>query len=351
MALKLGNDEVTKVMLGSGEVSAVYKGTEEVWTSAPEPIENVRLLLIGGGGGGGLGSSSNVGGGGGAGGYLEGTTSKLLKGVKYTVEVGLGGSGDTRLSREGIDDQTWSRFIIEGLDPSVIFGLEGGTSKIISPDGKTLAMAQGGGRGRGAQSGSYAGSSTGGGDLYTGPESSNVNNVRFHHEMEATGVLMQVHTGGSGHTASSNSGGGGGAGQGGQNATSSRGGYGGNGLASDITGTSEYYAGGGGGGTDNYANGSGSPSRGGQGGGGAGAWWSTTVPAIRGTDYFGGGGGGGVGGSGTNSLTRAGAAGGQGAVYIKTEANFTFTGAYDVMNATPGSKAYRLKSAGDLYLG
>ena len=32
MSLKLGNDDVTKVMLGSTEVSAVYKGTDQVWT-------------------------------------------------------------------------------------------------------------------------------------------------------------------------------------------------------------------------------------------------------------------------------------------------------------------------------
>ena len=37
MSLKLGNDDVTKVMLGSTEVSAVYKGTDEVW-SAEEPV-------------------------------------------------------------------------------------------------------------------------------------------------------------------------------------------------------------------------------------------------------------------------------------------------------------------------
>ena len=33
MSLKLGNDDVTKVMLGSTEVSAVYKGTDEVWSA------------------------------------------------------------------------------------------------------------------------------------------------------------------------------------------------------------------------------------------------------------------------------------------------------------------------------
>lgn len=33
MGIKLGNSDVTKVMLGSQEVSAVYKGTDEVWSA------------------------------------------------------------------------------------------------------------------------------------------------------------------------------------------------------------------------------------------------------------------------------------------------------------------------------
>ena len=36
MSLRLGNQDVTKVMLGDQEVSAVYKGTEEVWSSSGE---------------------------------------------------------------------------------------------------------------------------------------------------------------------------------------------------------------------------------------------------------------------------------------------------------------------------
>lgn len=38
MSLKLGNDDVTKVMLGSTEVSAVYRGTDEVWTAEEDVV-------------------------------------------------------------------------------------------------------------------------------------------------------------------------------------------------------------------------------------------------------------------------------------------------------------------------
>ena len=33
MSLKLGNDDVAKVMLGSTDVSAVYRGSDEVWSA------------------------------------------------------------------------------------------------------------------------------------------------------------------------------------------------------------------------------------------------------------------------------------------------------------------------------
>ena len=49
MSLKLGNSDVTKVMLGSTEVSAVYKGTDEVWTSEEdvviEPIDDITEVF------------------------------------------------------------------------------------------------------------------------------------------------------------------------------------------------------------------------------------------------------------------------------------------------------------------
>jgi hypothetical protein len=49
MSLKLGNDDVTKVMLGSTEVSAVYKGADQVWTAEEpvviDPIDNVTEVF------------------------------------------------------------------------------------------------------------------------------------------------------------------------------------------------------------------------------------------------------------------------------------------------------------------
>ena len=43
MSLKLGNDDVAKVMLGGQEVSAIYKGADEVWAAggSGKPIENI----------------------------------------------------------------------------------------------------------------------------------------------------------------------------------------------------------------------------------------------------------------------------------------------------------------------
>ena len=43
MSLKLGNDDVAKVMLGGQEVSAIYKGVDEVWSTggSGKPIENI----------------------------------------------------------------------------------------------------------------------------------------------------------------------------------------------------------------------------------------------------------------------------------------------------------------------
>ena len=46
MSLKLGNNDVTKVMLGSTEVSAVYKGTDEVWSSGADgPVFGAKTYL------------------------------------------------------------------------------------------------------------------------------------------------------------------------------------------------------------------------------------------------------------------------------------------------------------------
>jgi hypothetical protein len=319
----------------------------------------VRLLLLGGGGCGGKGSGNEVGGGGGAGGYLEGITNKLMSSVKYKVTIGAG--GDATGVREAIEVTAIdANDVMLSEEPVTYVVRKGGDTSITDPSGLLLANAGGGGRGiANTSSSDRSGASTGGAGLYQGPNVKDLSSTRFDPSLEATGgggmsspsILALGNSGGTAVPAASNAGGGGGAQEPGGNATTGRGGKGGNGQLSNITGTDEYYAGGGGGGTDNYANGSGGPSRGGSGGGGAGAWWSTTVPAIAGTDYLGGGGGGGVGGAGTNSLTQAGAPGGNGAVYIKTEADLAYSGDYEAVNTAPGSKAYVLKTSGDLSFG
>ena len=48
MSLKLGNTDVDGIMLGDKEVSVVYKGTEEVWSSGVpliEPIDDVTEVF------------------------------------------------------------------------------------------------------------------------------------------------------------------------------------------------------------------------------------------------------------------------------------------------------------------
>ena len=47
MSLKLGNKDVDGIMLGDKEVSVVYKGTEEVWSSGVNigPIENITEVF------------------------------------------------------------------------------------------------------------------------------------------------------------------------------------------------------------------------------------------------------------------------------------------------------------------
>ena len=47
MSLKLGNTDVDGIMLGDTEVSVVYKGTEEVWSSGGSigPIDNITEVF------------------------------------------------------------------------------------------------------------------------------------------------------------------------------------------------------------------------------------------------------------------------------------------------------------------
>ena len=47
MSLKLGNTDVDGIKLGDKEVSVVYKGTEEVWSSGGSigPIDNITEVF------------------------------------------------------------------------------------------------------------------------------------------------------------------------------------------------------------------------------------------------------------------------------------------------------------------
>ena len=97
----------------------------------------------------------------------------------------------------------------------------------------------------------------------------------------------------------------------------------------------------GGGGGSSDALGGGNNGSGGSGGGGTGGG---PVLATAGTPNTGSGGGGG-------GIRQVSGNGGSGVVYIKTEADITYSGDYETVNTAPGSKAYKLKTSGNLYLG
>lgn len=165
---------------------------------------SAEYLVVAGGGGGGGGWQ---GGGGGAGGVLTGT--KSLTAGTYPVTVGAGGAGHT------------------GTTPAAA----GGNSIF-----DTLT-AIGGGRG-GGENPAYAASigGSGGGGVHAGGLTG------------AAGTAGQGYAGGNGFTGNPyEGGGGGGAGGAGSSANSTYAGFGGRGIASSISGSTQYYAAGGGG--------------------------------------------------------------------------------------------------------
>ena len=150
------------------------------------------LILAGGGGGGTFVSGSNFGGGGGgAGGYLESTSTYVIRGRSYDIVVGAGGAKNTSGSNSSFNGLT------------AIGGGGGGYNSVGS--------AGGSGGGGGGGNGTFIGGAATSGQGNAG----------------GTGVAGWPYAGG----------GGGGANAAGTNGTSSAPGIGGNGKTSSITGT------------------------------------------------------------------------------------------------------------------
>lgn len=244
-------------------------------TFNPGKARKVDYLVVAGGGGGG-GGYNGGGGGGGGGGVLTGTIYKTAG--NYTVTVGAGGSGGGGGGTGG----------------------NGGNSVFdtitSTGGGGAFSSSTGGNGGSGAGGGCAKSTGCGGG----------------------SGVSGQGHNGGSGQTDGGwywYGGGGGGAGAAGSGLT------GGAGVASSISGRSQYYGGGGGGG------GTGTYGGGGAGGGGRGA--NGGSGAVAGTANTGGGGGG------------YGAAGGSGIVIIRYKTEYELTAFSDTVVKYQGD--YSLK--------
>jgi hypothetical protein len=253
-------------------------------TAPPLALIPVNYLVVGGGGGGG----SRFGGGGGAGGFLEGQSFAVAKGMVYTVTVGAGGAGGANTGGSGTNTASG--------------GGDGGSSVFA-----TITAAGGGGGGYGdSGNGRNGGSGGGGAGRFT--------------TTSGTGTAGQGNAGGTNGSSSYVGGGGGGAG--GAAVTT----VAGTGKSSSITGTSITYAGGGGGGGTGDGNVNGSA--GGAGGGGAGGGYTgTTTPPTAGTANTGGGGGGGAynlsyTGAANGPNNQPGAAGGSGVVILAYPSTF-----------------------------
>jgi hypothetical protein len=281
-----------------------YGGTESllhIWNNSNVPVPAYRVhrfnstgqfflersgiieyLIVGGGGGGGGSDSLIPGGGGGAGGVLMG--SIRLDAGYYDAVVGAGGSsgneqGAARASSNGGRTTFW-KFVAFG-------GGAGAHRSTAILEGSPLS-----------------GSSGGGGcppetTLNTGLDRNQ------NRQFGAAGIAGQGFAGGNASSyAFRNAGGGGGAGGVGTAGAEFKAGDGGPGIASDITGTIQYYGGGGAGGT---GNGTGNP-RGGAGGIGGGASTpdyintlntGASAPSNATANTGGGGGGGHFGNSGS----------------------------------------------------
>ena len=238
------------------------------------------ILVVGGGGGGGRRHA----GGGGAGAVIY-ETNKILNSGTYTINVGSGGAGATRVGYSGTN---------------------GGDSEVII-SGHVIYRAKGGGGGN-SQVANPGGS--GGGSLNTPANAVNTN-IPF-------GIYGNAGAGGTVGPSPQwfGGGGGGGASQAGTYAiivnSKTVAGKGGNGSLISITGINTYYGGGGGGGC--YT--TGTQGSGGLGGGGTGGRGFSALAPTNGQSNTGGGGGGGgfddgIGGDGPV------ASGGSGVVIIR----------------------------------
>ena len=255
-------------------------GTDTLTVTNPGEVE---YLIVAGGGAGGL----VRGGGGGAGGILTGST--LVSPQNYTITVGNGADGGKRNTGTSSQDNAGdsSAFGLTALGGGV-GGRKDEGSEPPSDGGSGGGEGGAGGAGQGVGIGLQPGSSSGGFGNNGG-----------------TGVSV-------GSTYSG--GGGGGAGSNGRDGVNRRGGDGGTGIASLITGNTNFYAGGGGGHSDTGN----PPGKGGLGGGGTSGIGNDAVlgNAQDGTPNTGGGGGGG----GYNSGNKGGN-GGSGIVIVRYPRN------------------------------
>ena len=278
----------------------VYNGS---WQSLAFPTYTGSYLIVAGGAGGGAG-------GGGAGGLLTGT-APLIIGTTYSVVVGAGGAGSSKVGTPG------SSVAANGND-SVAFSV----------------TSIGGGKGgiQSASSAEYTGGSGGSG----GGGTIDVAGTSF--GIGGSGTVGQGYAGGSG-VAGANYGGGGGGGASavGSNGTNSVGGNGGAGAASSITGSSVTYAGGGGG----CIFSSGTAGTGGAGGGGNGG---SNASGSNATANTGGGGGGGA------YASFIGGNGGSGIIILSVPtANYTGTTSGSPTITTSGSNTIMSFSASGSY--
>jgi uncharacterized repeat protein (TIGR02059 family) len=250
---------VVAYRLSGGDCVIEFKNSGSTTWTPSAGISTATVLVIAGGGGG----SGRHAGGGGAGGFIETTTSNLSG--EYTIVVGAGGSGSSRLDANSSIPSTRSQ--------------KGGNSSVSGNNISITSVGGGAGAGRGQPElvADRDGGSGGGSDcgLVGCPR--------------GTGTAGQGFDGGQGVGGEGltwSGGGGGGAGAAGETATSGVGGNGGAGKSSSISGGSVTHAGGGGGATFGGTR-AGSGGSGGGGNGGNGAAGSNA------TGFGSGGGGGG----------------------------------------------------------
>jgi hypothetical protein len=141
MSIKLGNQDVSKVMLGGQEVSAVYKGADEVW-SASSPTFDVQVIS-GGGGSITAGANGYAYGAGGAGGFREELDLDPLKGQEWNVGIGAGGAVGASGGQS-----------IVNIPFGIAYGCEGGAATGKTPNSGFGGSGSGG---RGKLNKGYAG--------------------------------------------------------------------------------------------------------------------------------------------------------------------------------------------------